>query len=56
MTKTSRQFCRKGMHQCVPSVTLTFDDGSRRLHWCANHADDADRYRADADVKNGAKS
>ncbi len=41
-----RQFCRTGQHTCVPAVTLTFDDGARRLHWCAKHAADADAYRA----------
>jgi hypothetical protein len=40
-----RQFCRKGIHTCVPAVTLTFDNGARRLHWCAEHAGYADRYR-----------
>jgi len=41
--RVARQFCRAEMHSCTPAVTLTFD--GRRLHWCANHAADADRYR-----------
>lgn len=44
-----RQFCRKGIHDCIPAVTLTFDGGARRLHWCAEHASDADGYRAQSD-------
>ncbi len=44
-----RQFCRKGVHVCTPAVTLTFDSGTRRLHWCTEHSADADQYRADAD-------
>lgn len=48
-SKTQRQFCRKSLHSCVPAVTLTFDDGTRRLHWCADHAEDAENYRADSD-------
>jgi hypothetical protein len=43
-----RQFCRKGFHSCVPAVTLTFDGGARRLHWCAEHAADAEQYRDQA--------
>lgn len=43
------QFCRKGQHSCTPAVTLTFDQGERRLHWCADHARDADAYRASSD-------
>jgi len=46
---TKRQFCRKGQHDCIPAVTLTFDGGTRRGHWCAEHASDADAYRATAD-------
>lgn len=42
-----RQFCRKGIHTCTPAVTLIFP-GNRRLHWCAEHASDAEQYRADA--------
>lgn len=44
-----RQFCRKGIHSCVPAVTLTFDGGRGRLHWCAEHAGDAEKYRASSD-------
>lgn len=44
-----RQFCRVGAHGCTPTVTLTFDNGTRRLHWCAEHAADAERYRKQAD-------
>lgn len=46
---SKRQFCRKGAHGCIPAVTLTFDGGKRQLHWCAEHAADADAYRASAD-------
>lgn len=46
---TGRAFCRKGQHICTPAVTLTFDNGARRLHWCTEHASDADAYRAHAD-------
>lgn len=51
---SSRQFCRTGAergtnHSAVPAVTLTFDGGKRRLHWCAEHATDADAYRDSAD-------
>jgi hypothetical protein len=49
-TTTARQFCRKGAHTCTPAVTLTFENGTRRLHWCEDHKDDADRYRSDADL------
>lgn len=47
------QFCRKGIHTCIPAVTLHFPNdasphGLGRLHWCADHASDADPYRADA--------
>lgn len=45
----AEQFCRKGIHNCIPAVTLTFDGGARRLHWCAEHADDAERYLASSD-------
>lgn len=55
MTKTEihkgkRQFCRKGIHVCIPAVTLSFREGAGRLHWCAEHAADADRYRVNADA------
>jgi hypothetical protein len=43
------QFCRKCVQKCIPAVTLTFGGGARRLHWCAEHAADADQYRAAAD-------
>lgn len=49
-----RQFCRKctttGRERpsCVPAVTLTFPETGGRLHWCAEHAADADRYRDQA--------
>lgn len=46
---TKRQFCRTGIHNAIPAVTLTFDNGARRLHWCADHAADAEAYRADSD-------
>lgn len=47
------QFCRKGIHTCIPAVTLHFPNqsspyGLGRLHWCADHAADADPYRIDA--------
>lgn len=42
---TKRQFCRTGIHTCIPAVTLTWDGGARRLHWCAKHAADAEAYR-----------
>lgn len=45
-----RQCCRRGGHTCIPAVTLTFDNGARRLHWCAEHADDAEAYRASSDA------
>lgn len=45
----TRQFCRTGQHTCVPAVTLTFASGGR-LHWCAEHAADADAYRERADT------
>ena len=44
-----RQFCRKTIHTCIPAVTLTFGGGTRRLHWCAEHANDAERYRCWSD-------
>lgn len=44
-----RQFCRKGAHTCAPAVTLTFDNGTRRLHWCAEHAAAAEQYRSTSD-------
>jgi len=44
-----RQCCRKCLRSAVPAVTLTFRGGAGRLHWCADHADDADAYRAAAD-------
>ena len=49
---SKRQFCRKGIHTCIPAVTLEFEpmaDGTpRRLHWCADHAADAELYRDQA--------
>lgn len=45
-----RQFCRKCLRNRTPAITLTFRNGSGRLHWCADHVADADRYRADADA------
>ena len=47
--KIKRQFCRTCLRSCVPAATLTFDDGARRLHWCADHASDADPYRESSD-------
>jgi len=44
-----RQCCRKCLRSVVPAVTLTFRGGAGRLHWCAEHADDAERYRGSAD-------
>lgn len=44
-----RQLCRKCLHSCVPAVTLTFSDGARRLHWCAEHVNDAEVYRNGSD-------
>lgn len=52
---TIREFCRKGQHSCTPAVTLTFDNGARRLHWCSDHAADANRYRDQADDAPTAK-
>ncbi len=47
---TERQFCRVAPHHsCTPAVTLTFRNGAGRLHWCAEHAADAEAYRADSD-------
>jgi hypothetical protein len=50
-----RQFCRFGVtngtvHSAVPARTLTFQGGGR-LHWCAEHVSDADRYVSDADCE-----
>lgn len=45
-----RQFCRKGIHTCIPAVTLVFRGGEGCLHWCAEHAADANRYRDNADA------
>jgi hypothetical protein len=39
-----QQFCRAEVHSCIPAITLTFNNGASRLHWCADHAEDADRY------------
>jgi len=50
-TTKARQFCRKCLTSCTPAVTLTFDNPTRRLHWCAEHTADADRYRDSADNK-----
>lgn len=44
-----REFCRKCLMGCIPVVTLTFDNGARRLHWCAEHVEDAERYRPTSD-------
>lgn len=44
-----RQCCRKCLHSVIPEVTLTFDGGARRLHWCFECADDADRYYPQSD-------
>ena len=44
-----RQVCRRCLRSSAPAVTLTFDNGARRLHWCAEHASDADNYRESAD-------
>lgn len=44
-----RQCCRKCLCSTIPAVTLTFDHGTRALHWCADCADDADKYRDQAD-------
>ncbi len=49
METTQRQFCRRCLRSCVPAVTLTFDGGTRRLHWCADHAADAAKYHAISD-------
>lgn len=49
-----RQFCRKCFKSSLPAVTLTFDNGTRRLHWCAEHTDDAERYRPDSDTHDTA--
>lgn len=51
LTMEQRQFCRKHIHTCIPAVTLTFDDGARRLHWCAEHAADAESYRDHSDQR-----
>lgn len=47
---TAKQFCRTLIHSCTPAVTLTFGEGTRRLHWCADHAADANPYREAADT------
>lgn len=44
-----RQFCRKGIHSCIPALTLTFRAGAGALHWCADHVDDAEPYLANSD-------
>lgn len=49
LQSTGRQFCRKCRRNAIPAVTLTFDGGTRRLHWCDNCVSDADAYRSDAD-------
>lgn len=56
--EVQRKLCRKCLQFRVPAVTLTFkrsipgtvyeDELDGRLHWCAEHADDAENYRADA--------
>ena len=45
-TKAQRQVCRKCLKSCTPVVTLTFDGGTRRLHWCSDCASDAEKYDA----------
>jgi hypothetical protein len=44
-----RQCCRKCLNTCIPAVTLTFDGGTRRLHWCEAHREDARGYVLSAD-------
>lgn len=56
LAKFKRQFCRVCLASSVPAVTLTFDNGERRLHWCAEHIDDAERYRAHSDQATPAAS
>lgn len=56
LAEPKRQFCRKGIHTAIPAVTLTFDGGARRLHWCAEHAADADGYRDSSDQADRASA
>lgn len=44
-----RQVCRKCLGSCEPSVTLTFDSGTRRLHWCAECTDGSSEYYDQSD-------
>jgi hypothetical protein len=39
-----QQLCRTELHECVPAVTLTWDDGTVPMYFCTNHAHHADRY------------
>jgi|SRR4051812_33268592 hypothetical protein len=48
-TENARQFCRKGIHPCTPVVTLTYNGGKGRLHWCADHIAAAERYAHEHD-------
>lgn len=47
--KNTRQTCRKGIHSCTPAVTLSYRGGKGRLHWCAEHIADAERYAHEHD-------
>lgn len=49
VAENTRQFCRKGIHSCTPFVTLTYNGGTGRLHWCAEHLADAEHYAHDHD-------
>lgn len=49
VAENTRQFCRKGIHACTPAVTLAYNGGTGRLHWCAEHLADAERYAHDHD-------
>jgi hypothetical protein len=48
--EAKRQCCRKCLNTCTPAVTLTFDGGTRRLHWCETHRDDSLSYVSQADI------
>lgn len=47
VAENASQFCRKGVHTCIPSVTLAYNGGKAHLHWCAEHVSDAERYAHD---------
>lgn len=39
-----RQFCRKCLKSCIPAITKTWNNPTRRLHWCNNCAADSLNY------------